>query len=112
VLVTNATTRLRVDALGPVGVQRQIGEAPQHVLDGLVEVPAEVQVIEPHAQHLATEPGERLRHTGHGQGEPVTQQLGEPNLRQMCRGADVLEPGRERGHVGQCLVDVEDQQRR
>ena len=72
----------RAQAFGHVGVHRKPGETLQHVLHRLVEVPVEVLAVESHAQQLSTESGERLGHTGSRQGEPVTQQLGEPALRQ------------------------------
>jgi len=85
----------RAQAFGHVGVHRKPGETLQHVLHRLVEVPVEVLAVESHAQQLSTESGERLGHTGNRQGEPVTQQLGEPGLRQELGGPDVLEPDRE-----------------
>jgi len=80
----------------------------QHMLDRRLDVAVEPDAGEHCPQRPRRKHRERLLAPGGGQGETVPQQHGEPQLGEVAGCADVGEPVRHRRHVGQRLVDVED----
>jgi hypothetical protein len=61
------------------------------VVDGRIQLPVELDVGQHRAQRVAPEVGEGGADAGGGQGEPVAQQRGEPELRQVARRPEVCE---------------------
>ena len=81
----------------------ELGEAAHDVLDGVVEAAVELHAMQDGAQRRGTDLGEGPRGVDRGKREPVTQEAGEPQLRQVLGCADVGEPAGQAATVRPCV---------
>nr|WP_311766909.1 hypothetical protein [Streptomyces rhizosphaericus] len=100
-------------ALGDVRVDGQVRQAGEHVVHGRRRVRSPGSVPgQKGAQDVPGDLGERSPAAREGQGDTVAQHTGEPHRQQVAGQTDVLQTRGERGHVGERLVDVEDEDAR
>jgi hypothetical protein len=99
------------DPLHDVRVQGELHERAHDALDARLDLGNVLsleqagQGIRRHLREVGVLPGQRQR-------EAVPEQTGEPRRRQLRGQAELGEAAREDAHVGQRLVDVEDDQTR
>ncbi|AGP60165.1 hypothetical protein M271_43985 [Streptomyces rapamycinicus NRRL 5491] len=100
-------------ALGDIRVDGQLRQAGEHVVHGHRRVRSSGPVPgQKCAQDVPGDLGERRPATREGQRDAVAQDTGEPHRQQLAGQTDVRQARGERGHVGECLVDVEDEDAR
>lgn len=103
-----AGTAQRTDAVGDIGVDIQLAEALHDMVGGCGDRAVEGDVVQDDVQGVDAERREGRTGAGGGEREAVPQEGGEAELGQVLGRTDVGEAPGHRAHVGQGLVDIED----